>query len=426
MNPISELFPSLSFNAWAAELVRRNFPSERAIDIYALCEAMMASDGEYSSLLLAQEILQEYSRLDAAGRIAFFFKLDSDYDVDIEVLIKATRDYKNSPTFESLNHLTKSSEPKRQELLRRLNMPDGVTPQLVKMREDLLALSRTHPELAKIDADFRHLFRAWFNRGFLYMRPLDWSSPANILEKIVSYEAVHAISNMEELRARVAPRDRLCYAFFHPAMEGEPLVFIEVALTKNLSNNIAEILDPRHEDINPEEANHAIFYSISNCHQGLAGVSFGNLLIKQMVALLVVKFPNIKTYATLSPAPGFSKWLKNSERPDLSISLAANENTQNALLVENSELLKSAAEYFLHAKNERGKPLDPVARFHLNNGAELARLNLHADSSEKGEKQSMGLMVNYIYSLKNITDNHERYVGEGEIACAKSISNLLK
>ena len=363
--------------------------------------------------------------------------LDADYDIDVEALAQATEDYKVKPDFDSLNRLTKRSEPARQEFLRRLNMPDGVTPELVKMREHLLEISREHRHLKKIDADFRHLFRSWFNRGFLTMRPLDWSTPANILEKVVSYEAVHAISNMEELRARLAPKDRFCYAFFHPAMEDEPLVFIEVALTVEVSANINEILNQQHEYVNPQDANCAMFYSISNCHRGLAGVSFGNLLIKQVVALLSTQFPNLKTFATLSPAPMFRDWLQNKIKPSLGVDTAgvdaigvdATVQSLDSLMDTASErdrLSKFAAEYFLLAKNQDGKPVDPVARFHLNNGAELARLNFDGDVSAKGLQQSLGLMVNYVYTPARITENHENYVREGKIACDRSIAYQLK
>ena len=292
------------------------------------------------------------------------------------------------------------------------------------MREHLLTAMRENPELKKIDTDFHHLFNAWFNRGFLLMEPLDWTTPAHILEKIIAYEAVHEIESWSELRSRLEPADRYCYGFFHPSMEDEPLVFVEVALTDQIPRGIREILhrDPTEA---PENPSCAIFYSISNCHRGLSGVSFGNFLIKQVATSLKLRFPQLKTFSTISPAPGFSRWLElqAEERDDVASLLAefdaeADENLQD-------DLEKFAVIYFLEQKNDREEPLDPVARFHLKNGAILERINILGNPSDKGMERSLGTMVNYVYDLSKVEDNHEEYVRNNRIIASAQVKKLL-
>jgi len=417
--------PSLRIDRWTPSALRKHLFKEETETIESLCRMMMNSDGEYSSLLLAERILNAYEILDEAERLDFFNLLRTEYDVDADDIKAAARDYGRDSDAENLLRLTAAAEPGRQELLRRINLVSGGTRRLVKMREHLLAAMRENPELKKIDTDFHHLFNAWFNRGFLLMEPLDWTTPAHILEKIIAYEAVHEIESWSELRSRLEPADRYCYGFFHPSMEDEPLVFVEVALTDQIPRGIGEILrrDPATEA--PENPSCAIFYSISNCHRGLAGVSFGNFLIKQVATSLKLRFPQLKTFSTISPALGLRRWLElqAEERDDVTSLLAdfdaeADENMQD-------DLEKFAAIYFLEQKNDHNEPLDPVARFHLKNGAILERINILGNPSEKGMERSLGTMINYVYDLSKVEDNHEEYVRNNRIIASTKVKKLL-
>jgi len=278
------------------------------------------------------------------------------------------------------------------------------------MRRDLMQMSKDDPVLAAVDVDFVHLFRSWFNRGFLVLRPISWETPAHILEKIIAYEAVHAIDSWDDLRRRLQPTDRRCFAFFHPAMPDEPLIFVEVALTKGIPGSIQKVLAEDREALETDKADTAVFYSISNCQSGLAGISFGNSLIKQVVADLSVELPGLKKFVTLSPIPGLMKWLKEIGR---------DEDAGNP-----DRLKTLGAHYLLSARNGDNEPRDPVARFHLGNGAMIHAVHANADTSAKGVKQSGGAMVNYRYNLKDISTNHERYVGAQEIAASTDVRSL--
>jgi malonyl-CoA decarboxylase len=417
--------PSLRFDRWTPSALRKHLFNEETETIESLCRMMMDSDGEYSSLLLAERILNAYEKLDEAERLDFFNLLRVEYDVDVDDINTAARAYERDSSAENLLRLTAAAEPGRQELLRRINLVSGGTRRLVKMREHLLTAMRDNPELKKIDTDFHHLFNAWFNRGFLLMEPLDWTTPAHILEKIIAYEAVHEIESWSELRSRLEPADRYCYGFFHPSMEDEPLVFVEVALTDQIPRGIGEILrrDPATEA--PENPSCAIFYSISNCHRGLAGVSFGNFLIKQVATSLKLRFPQLKTFSTISPAPGFRRWLElqAEERDDATSLLAEFDAEADESLQDDLE--KFAAVYFLEQKNDRNQPLDPVARFHLKNGAILERINILGNPSHKGMDRSLGTMVNYVYDLSKVEDNHEEYVRNNRIIASSQVRKLL-
>jgi malonyl-CoA decarboxylase len=301
----------------------------------------------------------------------------------------------------------------------------------------LLDEMRNHPELDLFDRDFRHLFASWFNRGFLVLSRIDWTTPANILEKIIRYEAVHAISDWDDLRRRLAPPDRRLYAFFHPAIGDEPLIFVEVALTAAIPDAIQPLLAPERAALAPAQATTAVFYSISNAQRGLAGVSFGHFLIKQVVEDLKREWPRLQYFVTLSPVPGFAAWLKR-ERANEASNLIDLEAQRALALTDHAgwsdkaaareavarALKPIAAHYFLHAKATGNRALDPVARFHLGNGARLERLNFFGDRSEAGLKNSLGLMVNYLYDLERIEQNHEAYANRGEIAASPAIKRL--
>lgn len=417
--------PALRLSKWAPSVIRKHLLNEETEAIGALCTMMMASDGEFSSLLLAERILHAFEKLDRDGRLDFFTLLQTDYDIDVAAIKRSVEDYERRPDADNLLRVTAAAEPGRQELLRRINLTPGGTRRLVKMREHLLAAIREKPELKKIDTDFHHLFNAWFNRGFLLMEPIDWTTPAHILEKIIAYEAVHEIENWSELRSRLEPEDRYCYGFFHPSMEDEPLVFVEVALTDQVPNGIGEILQRSPAAETPDNPSCAIFYSISTCHRGLAGVSFGNFLIKQVATSLKMRFPQLKTFATISPAPGFRRWLE---------ARAEVEDGVRDLLVEfdadadedlRQELDKLAASYFLEQKNNDHEPLDPVARFHLKNGAILERINILGNPSDKGMERSLGTMVNYVYDLSRVEENHEDYVKNNRIISSSQVKKTL-
>jgi malonyl-CoA decarboxylase len=418
--------PSLRLERWTPSALRKHLLNEETESIGSLCRMMMESDGEYSSLLLAERILAAYEALSEAERIDFFHILFEDYDIDIEQVKAAVDKYEAKPNAYNLVRLTTVSEPRRQELFRRINLSTNGTRRLVKMREHLLTAMRDRPEFKRIDTDFHHLFNAWFNRGFLVMEPLDWTTPAHILEKIIAYEAVHEIESWSELRRRLEPADRYCYGFFHPSMGDDPLVFVEVALTDHIPSSIGEILLREDDTELPQNASCAIFYSISNCHRGLAGVSFGNFLIKQVATSMKQRFPQLKTFSTISPAPGFHKWLVGAAPLDAKLAEIASEFGADADEATCAKLEKVAAQYFLQEKDERGKPLDPVARFHLKNGAILERINVLGNPSAKGMKDSLGIMVNYVYDLSKVEHNHENYVRSDKVICSSQVKKLLK
>jgi malonyl-CoA decarboxylase len=367
--------------------------------IIELSKDLLGSFGEVSAGALAHMIFDKYSQITFDEKRTFFNFMAHDLEINPDEVRVALDAYQTNPSETTYKNFSTASEPKRQELIRRLNHPDGATERLVGMRKDLLSLIKENPELAPVGIDLKHLFTSWFNRGFLVLRPINWSSPAEILEKIIAYEAVHAINSWEDLRARLQPEDRRCFAFFHPAMPDEPLIFVEVALTKGIPNSIQGLLEANRDPISPDDSDTAVFYSISNCQQGLAGISFGNSLIKQVVADLSLAVPSLSTFVTLSPIPKLKSWLKKDH-----ISVKSN-HTDQAI----------AAYYLLNAKDTEGRPYDPVARFHLGNGAMLHAVHADADKSENGIDQSNGVMVNYRYDLKKIPQNHERFLSENKI-----------
>ena len=426
MQIFQDLMPSLTLGRWAPSVIRKHLFKEETESLETLCRMMMESDGEYSSLLLAERILNAFELLDAVGRQDFFQLLLNDYDVDIDRIKTVVSEYEKNPNAGNLRQLTTASEPDRQELLRRINLTPGGTRRLVKMREHLLSALRDQPELKRIDTDFHHLFNSWFNRGFLVMEPLDWTTPAHILEKIIAYEAVHEIESWRELRRRLEPADRYCYGFFHPSMGDEPLVFVEVALTDQVPSDIGEILRQDREQELPEQSSCAIFYSISNCHRGLAGVSFGNFLIKQVATSMKMRFPQLKTFATISPVPGFRQWMQSQAEEQESLAELLGEFGVDANEEQRARLQKVVAHYFLHEKNARDEPYDPVARFHLKNGAILERINVLGNPSEAGMERSLGTMVNYVYDLSRVEENHEKYVKDNQVICSSMVRKLAR
>ena len=416
--------PSLRLSRWTPAVLRRHLFGAETETLESLCAMMIDSDGEYSSLLLGERILNAYEALDAPARLEFFQLLHDEYDIDTAAVRAAVDAYEDSDDAEHLLAVTAAAEPRRQELLRRINLTPGGTRRLVRMRAHLLDAIRERPALKRIDTDFHHLFNAWFNRGFLLLEPVDWTTPAHILEKIIAYEAVHEIESWEALRARLQPEDRHCFAFFHPSMEDEPLVFVEVALTAEIPRGIGEILERDADAEIPDSPACAIFYSISNCHRGLAGVSFGNFLIKQVATNLKMRFPQLKTFATISPVIGLRRWLEARQDAEIGPLLQrfeANEVDEAA----RDRLETLAARYLVEETTKSGEALDPVARFHLRNGARLERINLLANPSPRGMERSLGTMVNYVYDLSKVEDNHEEYVRHHRVACGSAVKKAL-
>jgi malonyl-CoA decarboxylase len=418
---------------------RREVHEQRSADLVQLCEDLLSGRGEASGVALASEILARYGELKTGSRITFFETLAGQFGPDHAELDRAIAKWQLARSDAAVAGVHLASEPRRQELFRRLNLAPRGTAALVRMREQLMDAMAHRDDLTAVDDDFVHLFVSWFNRGFLVLRRIDWSTPAILLEKIIQHEAVHAIRDWNDLRARIDAPDRRCYAFFHPALNEDPLIFVEVALTRGIPATIDSILSGDREELAPERATTAVFYSISNCQRGLAGVSFGNFLIKQVVEDICREIPRLSTFVTLSPAPNFAGWLKR-ERANAA-SRALGEEDRAALLALDrpdwwrdpatsdglrEPLLRAAAWYYLRARNERGTPVDPVARFHLGNGARLERLDFLADTSERGLRQSHGLMVNYLYDREDIEKNHEAYAQQHAVVAAGAVTKLVR
>jgi len=404
--------------------------SSRAVhDLTALCHGLLSERGEVSGVLLATQAQQAYESLDVPLRHAFFDVLVKEFSPDPEAVGRCGDAYRADPSAANLAELQRVVEPPRQELFRRLNMA-GSTRMLVNMRRDVLDETRAHPQWTAIAADLEHLLASWFNRGFLSLQRIDWTTPANILEKLIQFEAVHAIQGWSDLQRRLQA-DRRCYGFFHPALPGEPIIFIEVALTHGMSAQVQPLVDPLSPISDPSEADTAIFYSITNCQAGLRGVPFGSFLIKRVAEDLAAEFPRLRKFATLSPIPGFRSWLKQvSGNPRVAAILAKLEGTtwrdDKARTDELGEELEPLCAYYLtHAKNGR-EPLDPVARFHLRNGARLERMNWLGDTSALGMERSAGWMVNYVYRLDDVERNHELYTKQYKVIASHHIDWLAK
>ncbi len=403
-----------------------------------LSRALLSGRGESSGVVIAQAILAAYRSLEPEKKTAFFEFLAEEFAASEEAVRDAASDYLAHPGDATLKVLARVTEAPRQEFFRRLNLAPGGTAEIVAMRADLLDNLKSRPDIAPVDDDIVHLFGAWFNRGFLVPRRIDWTTPATILEKIIEYEAVHEIHGWEDLKRRLDPVDRRCYGFFHPSLVDEPLIFVEVALTRDIPASIQDLLN--EESVASDKApTTAAFYSISDCQKGLGGISFGNFLIKQVVTDLASELPSLKTFVTLSPIPTFARWLDLERRNDRSTLLAGDDLVALAALDEagwnEDEAVSSGLEnlitglgahYLVAGKTPGGRPLDPVARFHLGNGARLERVNWMGDVSDHGIAQSAGLMVNYLYDLKDIERNHEAFVNEGKVASASQVSKLAR
>ena len=380
-------------------------------DINKALESVMSKSGEISSLVFAEHLSSLIEGLDDQGFVEFFGTILLKYDIDSNALLKASNEYSKNKTQINLEHISRLSEPQWVELFKRLNTVSEGTIRLVRLRERLRSLKQENPELEFFDRSLLKLFKHWFNPSFLVLESIDWTTPANILEKIIAYEAVHEINSWDDLRARLAPEDRRCFAFFHPLMPNEPLIFVEVALNNNMPKTIDEIIKIDRNITHDQDINTAVFYSISNCQEGLSGISFGNFLIKNVAHKLKQENEGLEKFVTLSPAPSFTRWLKKK---------SIDKNMDEDIL------LKQALIYLTDSDRDDELPNDPVAKFHLGNGAILERINLDADLSEKGINQSKGVMVNYLYNLDALEENHELFFKTKKVQQSDAIKSLRK
>jgi malonyl-CoA decarboxylase len=409
------------------------------------CRKLLTERGDAVGLSLASATLGLYRALDRKDQAQFFATLLAEFSPDPAAVVEAATAYAAKPSARSLSQLCEAAEPPRQELLRRLNRAPGGTAAILEMRERLLDLKAKEPELEAVDWDFRHLLSSWFNPGFLQVVNVDWHTPAHVLEKIIQHEAVHEIRGWDDLRRRLEA-DRRCFAFFHPVLPDEPLIFVEVALTDRMADTVSPLVDVRRILRDPQRARVAVFYSISNCQPGLRGVSLGNFLIKKVVEVLTQEFPRVKTFCTLSPIPGFAAWLGPQLKAleggapaalsDVLGAVAAGigsdlpgvTNDPDAaiprLAAVKEPLLRLCASYLVRRADDGDPARDPVERFHLNNGARLERINWMADASKKGLRESLGMMVNYRYEPREIEENHEKFV-RGEIVASRQVHALV-
>ncbi|MBC2604947.1 malonyl-CoA decarboxylase [Pelagicoccus albus] len=410
--------------------------------------------GEVSARKRAADLARSYLSFSPEQRLEFLTILSREYGADgdlVEGAVEALKNAKEEADIETARHdLRLALEPARVKLLREFNTLHSGPRFLVELRSELLSLKKEHPHLAPLEMDLKELLKSWFDVGFLELQSINWNSPASLLEKLSRYEAVHRVRGWSDLKNRL-DTDRRCFAFFHPCMKDEPLIFIEVALVKGLSDQIQALLNEKAVVLESDEADTAIFYSISNAQKGLVGISFGNFLIKQVVNLLRRDLPNLKQFATLSPIPGFLKWFQ-SELASGEFRLLPSELKVLGKLIGDEEpipfvaktlestrwsrdeklsealkpiLLRNCAHYLLQVKRRKMQTAaNPVAHFHISNGARMEQLNWMGDTSLKGLQESAGIMINYLYRLDRIEDYHEDYSSKGKINASKKVLSL--
>ena len=414
--------------------------SSAVADLRGLCIDLLSQKGEALGTALAREVVTAYQQLDQTGQLAFFRMLRDDFGADLSQVDAAVNAYRDDPGEDTVRALSQAVETPRRKLLRAINMAPNGTAAVIEMREHLLRLLDTDAALRGVDGDFVQPLSSWFNRGFLRLERINWRTPAHILEKLIEYESVHEIQGWDDLRRRLDD-DRRCFAFFHPALPDEPLVFVEVALCSGLADAIQPLLATDGERGQPDKADTAIFYSINNCQFGLRGISFGNFLIKQVVAELAVELPGLKQFATLSPVPRFRRWvdlqrsdadadaadfgLDEQQFASLALLDQPNWHQDQSCLDRLKKPLLNLCAYYLAVAKYRGRPMDRVARFHLGNGALLEQINWLGDVSENGIERSLGVLVNYRYDLKKIVEHHEIYQNNGDVACSRSVQRLV-
>ena len=388
-------------------------------DINKAADSVMSSSGEVSSIVFAEHLLHLIDDQTDEELLVFLNYLLTEYDIDTESLLQNVQAYQSERNQDNLTLISSSSEPKWIELFRRLNAAPAGTHKLIKLREKIkYLLTEGNSELESLDKGLLRLFKYWFNPSFLVLEKIDWSTPANVLEKIIEYEAVHEINSWDDLRARLAPSDRQCFAFFHPLIPEDPLIFVEVALTNKIPETIAEVIRIERDEIENDQINTAVFYSISNCQNGLSGISFGNFLIKKVAHKLRQEIDGLDNFLTLSPLPGLMRWLENNA--PLSYERCKNKT------IEDNDLIQKTIKYLTESNRNDGLPNDPVARFHLGNGAILKQININGDLSNKGLDQSNGIMVNYLYDLDTVERNHELFVQTKEVLLSNELKSFKK
>ena len=403
--------------------------------ILLLCDNLLSNKGAAFGITVARDITELYQTLSEENRLLFFKKINEKYKPSFTRVNEAINVYQNSQNEKTLSDLFKVSEGRRRELFRRMNMAPSGTSIIVSLREDLLKILKDNNELKGLDDDLRHLFRAWFNPGFLKLEKITWDTKAAVLEKIIKYERVHQINDMRELKRRLG-EDRRFFSYFHPALEDEPIIFVQVALTTGLGKSIQELMKPSSNDQKKHDT--ATFYSISNCQEGLSRVTLGNFLIKRVVYEIQEELPHIKNFGTLSPIPGFADWfsyleevkIKNilGDLKDYDVSFLKSQDLKlgDSRVIKNKEaMMKLVAHYIISEKNQRGLPLNDVSRFHLGNGAIVDDIVINANVSEQGFKRSYGVMVNYLYELKNIEKNHEDYMNNNKVTISEKLKKYL-
>jgi malonyl-CoA decarboxylase len=388
-------------------------------DIKKATESVMSTTGEVSSIAFAGHLLDLIEAETEDGLDEYLSYLLKEYDIDTDSLLKNVEAYSRDKNSTNLGLIGNSSEPRWIELFRRLNATPGGTHRLIKLRERIKTLLNDGREhLKTLDAGLLKLFKYWFNSSFLVLEKIDWSTPANVLEKIIEYEAVHEINSWDDLRARLAPNDRQCFAFFHPLIPEDPLIFVEVALTNEIPTTIESVIKINRDEVEYEKINTAVFYSISNCQDGLSGISFGNFLIKKVAHKLKQEISGLDKFVTLSPIPGLMRWMEKHAP-------VTYENCINKIN-DDENLLKKTFLYLTESSREDNLPNDPVARFHLGNGAILHKINLHGDRSKKGMAQSHGVMINYLYDLDIVEKNHELFFKSKEVVLSGEMKSLRK
>ena len=413
----------------------KNIKKDDLESIISLCDDLISHKGAAFGITVARDITELYQSLSPENKLLFFKQINEKYKPSFKKVNEAIENYTKSQNERTLSDLFKVSEGNRRELFRRMNMAPNGTAIIVALREDLLKILKSNKELSELDNDLRHLFRAWFNPGFLKLTKITWDTKAAVLEKIIKYERVHQIKDMNELKRRLG-EDRRFFSYFHPALEDEPIIFVQVALTKGLGKSIQELMKPSSND--QKDYDTATFYSISNCQEGLSRVTLGNFLIKRVVYEIQEELPHIKNFGTLSPIPGFADWFSYLEESKIKNILGdlTNQNVSflkskdmkigDNRIVENKEaIIKLVAHYIINEKNKKGLPINDVSRFHLGNGAIVEDIVVNANVSETGFKRSYGVMVNYLYELKNIEKNHEDYMNNNKVIVSDKIKKYL-
>ena len=413
----------------------KNIKKNDLESIISLCDDLISHKGAAFGITVARNIIELYQTLSVENKLLFFKKINEKNKPSFMKVNEAIDIYKNSQNEKNLSHLFRVSEGSRREFFTRMNMAPNGTSAIVSLREDLIKILKDNKDLKALDDDLRYLFKAWFNPGFLKLEKITWDTKAAVLEKIIKYEIVHQINDMNELKRRLG-EDRRFFSYFHPALEDEPIIFVQVALTKGLGRSIQELMKPSTSDSKSYDT--ATFYSISNCQEGLSRVTLGNFLIKRVVYEIQEELPHIKNFGTLSPIPGFVDWfsyldevkikniLGNLKDKDVSFLKSKDLKLGDNRIVKNKEaIIKLVAHYIVNEKNNKGLPLNDVSRFHLGNGAIVDDIIVNANISEVGFKRSFGVMVNYLYELTNIEKNHEDYVNNKKIIVSNKIKKYL-